>query len=107
MIYGEILKIIHFYHFNSNPRFPPFLLYVWWKSGVTFVRRCFRDAVITDKASDNVDNEVWNIMSRIKENLHSMFLTRFDPNRRLEYLVQKEAASTKVLTKLHAGGSAT
>ena len=25
------------------PRFPPFLLYVRWKSGVTFVRRCFRD----------------------------------------------------------------
>ena len=23
---GEILKIIHFYHFDSDPRFPPFLL---------------------------------------------------------------------------------
>ena len=31
------------YHFDSDPRFPPFLLYVRWKSGVTFVRRCFRD----------------------------------------------------------------
>ena len=42
--YGEILKIIHFYHFDSDPRFPRFLLlYVRWKSGITFVRRCFRD----------------------------------------------------------------
>ena len=41
--YGEILKIIHFYHFDSDPRFPPFLLYVRWKSGATFVRRCFHD----------------------------------------------------------------
>ena len=37
------MKIIHFYHFDSDPRFPPFLLYVRWKSGVTFVRRCLRD----------------------------------------------------------------
>ena len=41
--YGEISKKITFYHFHSDPRFPPFLLYVRWKSGVTFVRRCFRD----------------------------------------------------------------
>ena len=27
----------------STPDFPPFLLYVRWNSGVTFVRRCFRD----------------------------------------------------------------
>ena len=45
--YEEILKIIHFYHFDSDPRFPPFLLYVRWKSGVTFVRRCFRDVMKT------------------------------------------------------------
>ena len=38
-----MLKIIHFYHFDSDPRFPPFLLNVRWKSGVTFVRRYFRD----------------------------------------------------------------
>ena len=37
------MKIIHFYHFDSDPRFPPFLLYVRWKSGVTFVKRCFGD----------------------------------------------------------------
>ena len=35
-----------FYHFDSDPRFPPFLLYVRWKSRVSFVRRCFRDAQI-------------------------------------------------------------
>ena len=34
-----------FYHFDSDPRFPPFLLCVRWKSGVTFVRRCFRDEI--------------------------------------------------------------
>ena len=32
-----------FYDFDPDPRFPPFLLYIRWKSGVTFVRRCFRD----------------------------------------------------------------
>ena len=40
------MKIIHFYHFDSDRRFPPFLLYVRWKSGVTFVRRCFRDGLV-------------------------------------------------------------
>ena len=43
MIYGEISKFFSFYHFDSDPRYTPFLLYVRWKSGVTFVRRCFRD----------------------------------------------------------------
>ena len=27
------------------PRFPPFLLYIRWKSGVTFLWRCFRDNI--------------------------------------------------------------
>ena len=36
-------KFFTFYHFDFDPRFPPFLLYVRWKSGVTFVRRCFHD----------------------------------------------------------------
>ena len=31
---------ITFYHFNTNPTFPLFLLYVRCKSGLTFVRRC-------------------------------------------------------------------
>ena len=41
--YGEISKIINLYHFHFNPRLPLFLLYVRWKSGVTFVWRCFCD----------------------------------------------------------------
>ena len=41
--YGEILKIIRFYHLDVDSRFPQFLLYVRCKSGVTFVQRCFRD----------------------------------------------------------------
>ena len=32
-----------FFIFNTNPRFPPFLLYVRCKSGVTSIRRSFRD----------------------------------------------------------------
>ena len=32
-----------FINFDSDPRFSPFLLYVRRKSGVNFVRRCFRD----------------------------------------------------------------
>ena len=32
-----------FFIFNTNPRFPPYLLYVRCKSGVTFIRRSFRD----------------------------------------------------------------
>ena len=43
LFYGEISKNINFYHFYSNPRFPPLLRYVRCKSGVTFVRRRFRD----------------------------------------------------------------
>ena len=41
--YGEISKIINLHHFHFNPRLPLFLLYVRWKSGVTFVWRCFCD----------------------------------------------------------------
>ena len=44
MILWRNTENYHFYHFDSDPRFPPFLLYVRWKSWVTFVRRCFRDA---------------------------------------------------------------
>ena len=32
-----------------TPDFPLFLLYVRWKSGVIFVRRCFRDVHIISK----------------------------------------------------------
>ena len=41
--YGEISKINNLYHFHLNPRLPLFLLYVRWKSEVTFVWRCFCD----------------------------------------------------------------
>ena len=34
--------------FNTNPRFPPFLLYVRCKSGVTFVWRCFCETLCED-----------------------------------------------------------
>ena len=33
MILWRKIEIIHFYHFDSDPRFPPFLLYVRLKSG--------------------------------------------------------------------------
>ena len=52
LFYGEILKIIHLYYFDSDPRFPPFLLYVRWKSGVTLVWRCFRDV-----------KDIWQLIS--------------------------------------------
>ena len=39
----EILAI--FFTFNTNPGFPPFLLYVRCKSRVTFIRRSFHDAL--------------------------------------------------------------
>ena len=45
MILWRNIENYPFYHFDSDPRFPQFLLYVRWKSGVTFVRRCFRDVM--------------------------------------------------------------
>ena len=46
MILWRNIEIFTFYHFDFDPRFPPFLLYSRWKSGVTFVRRCFRDVIL-------------------------------------------------------------
>ena len=46
MILWRNIFFFTFYHFDSDPRFPPFLQYVRWKSGVTFVRRCFCDGKI-------------------------------------------------------------
>ena len=40
---NEIERQAIFFIFNTNPRFPPHLLYVRCKSGVTFIRRSFRD----------------------------------------------------------------
>ena len=34
--------------FNTNPRFPPFLLHVSCRSGVTFIRRRFRDEIFSN-----------------------------------------------------------
>ena len=45
----ENYPVLHMYHFYSDPRFPPFLLYVRWKSWVTFVRRCFRDGRVGEQ----------------------------------------------------------
>ena len=41
--FNSVFRFSLFYHFDFDPRFPPFLLYVRWRSGVTFVPRCFRD----------------------------------------------------------------
>ena len=38
-----------FISFNTNPRFPPFLLYVRCKLGITFVRRCTLDVWVFSK----------------------------------------------------------
>ena len=45
-----LLRNYHFYCFNTNPRLPPFLP-VRCKSGITFVRRCFRDETNSGKIS--------------------------------------------------------
>ena len=43
MILWRNIEFYNFLSFFSNPSFSPLLLYVRCKSGVTFVRRCFRD----------------------------------------------------------------
>ena len=43
ILWRNIETNLLFNQFDSDPRFPLFLLYVRWKSGVTFVRRYFRD----------------------------------------------------------------
>ena len=45
-----------FLTFNTNHRFPPFLQYLRCKSGVTFVRRCFRDAQSTAQVGKMDEN---------------------------------------------------
>ena len=46
ILWRSIGYFITFYHFDFDPRFPLFLLYVRWKSGVIFVQRCFRDGAV-------------------------------------------------------------
>ena len=41
--YDSMGKFTTFYHVNANPRFPAFLVYVWCKFRVNYIRRCFRD----------------------------------------------------------------
>ena len=55
--------MIHFYHLDSDPRFPPFLLYVRWKSGVTFVRGERTGLVV--RASDSGSGDPGSILGRL------------------------------------------
>ena len=50
----DFMENFHFLSFNNNPRFPLFLQYVRCKSGVAFVRRCFRDANALQKITCHV-----------------------------------------------------
>ena len=43
-----------FFNFDSHPRFPQFLLYVRWKSGVIFVPRCFHDVLNRAACRENL-----------------------------------------------------
>ena len=56
--YGEISKIFTLYHFDSKPRFPPFLLNVRLKSGVTFVRRCFHDGRLNYERRSEIQKKI-------------------------------------------------
>ena len=62
MILWRNIENYPFFFLIPTPDFPHFLLYVKWKSGVTFVRRCFRDEPLSLK------------------NLPSGFQTRSDTN---------------------------
>ena len=79
------MKSIHFYHFDSEPRFLLFLLYVSWKSGVTFVRKGFRDVMIVSFSFDIANEKCFSflyIYLSIKFKLHFYFMSdifcRFD-----------------------------
>ena len=70
ILFGEI-SILFLYHFHSDHRFPPFLLYVRWKSGVTFVRRCFRDDLV---------ESIYKLSNKIRDfrvNLFFFFLKKY------------------------------
>ena len=56
--YGEISKFFTLYHFDSEPRFPPFLLNVRLKSGVTFVRRCFLDGGLNCERRSEIQKKI-------------------------------------------------
>ena len=74
--YGEITT---FYRSNTNPRFPPFLLSVRCKSGVTFVRRCFRDGrVIVMAQSGSIKHRAAKIHD--VSHIHTHMLQVYDDN---------------------------
>ena len=94
-----MLKITTFYHFDTIPRFPPFLLYVRWISGVTFVWRCFRDVQPQEIALDlgrRVSVHLCNEnrgADQLRANWSSGFPTRSDTNRAVQ--LQKMARGLK------------
>ena len=64
MILWRNIKNYPFYQIDSDFRFPPFLLYVRWKSGVTFVRRCFRDDFRLHRPCS-----LWSIISSYRQQI--------------------------------------
>ena len=66
MILWTNIENCPFYHFESDPRFPPFLLYVRWKSGVTFVRRYFRDEIFDFAGKIDIQAEEPGIRQNIE-----------------------------------------
>ena len=64
MIWLRNIENNHFLSFYSHPRFPPFLLYVRWKSGVTFVRRCYRDVKVLKCHNISAIVKLWGFFRR-------------------------------------------
>ena len=84
------MKIIHFYYFDSDPRFPPFLLYVRWKSGVTFVWRCFRDVSNNHHANKPVQFRPpppFYSKTRVYRGIH--YFPNFAQNTECKYLLER------------------
>ena len=72
-----------FFIFNTNPRFSPFLLYVRCKSGVTFIRRSFRDVTHQWR-----QRQVRHITSMWRKRMQYMKITlqRLVPYSKLQFL---------------------
>ena len=71
MILWRNIENYHFLSFLFRPQISPILLYVGWKSGVTFVRRCFRDV---EKADKIVTQILKNAQGRKFEKLFFKFI---------------------------------
>ena len=109
MILWTKIEIIHFYHFDSVPRFPPFLLYVRWKSGVTFVRRCFRDEcegtiylfgektkfipLFSEKSCWFSQNYFCCLAAEAKVTSRKHLLTKVTPDLHLTYMYSKDGGN--------------